>query len=123
VIFDGLGTSASQIQGNRIRLLAVTTAKRSSLFPQAPTLQEAGGPVTDASIWYAWWVPASTPKDVIARLRKGLHAALADPAVRATWRAQGAEVPELTDAALEAYVTSETRAWKKVVQDMGITVD
>ncbi|SDE93771.1 Tripartite-type tricarboxylate transporter, receptor component TctC [Variovorax sp. CF079] len=123
LMFDGLGTSAQQIQNGRIRLLAVTTTKRSPLFPQTPTLKEAGGPEMDASIWYAWWAPAATPKDVVAKLRQDLQIALKEASVREAWRSQGAEVPEMADSALDGYVKAETRRWKKAVQEMGITVD
>lgn len=123
LMFDGLGTSANQIQTNRIKLLAVTTAKRNAMFPQTPTIEEAGGPAMDASIWYAWWAPAHTPKDVVAKLRRDLHTALRDPTAQNAWKAQGAEVPEMSHAELEVYVKSEIRLWKKAVQDMAITVD
>jgi tripartite-type tricarboxylate transporter receptor subunit TctC len=123
VMFDGLGTSAQHINSGRIRLLAVTTAKRSSLFPQTPTLAEAGGPAMDASIWYAWWAPAGTPSDIVAKMRNALQATLTEPEVQTYWRSQGAEVPTISDAEMEAFVTAEIRHWKKAVREQAITVD
>ncbi|KDD39911.1 Bug family tripartite tricarboxylate transporter substrate binding protein [Bordetella bronchiseptica] len=123
LMFDGLGTSAPQVRTGNIRLLAVTSNARSPVFPDAPTLKEAGGPAMDASIWYAWWAPAGTPADVLARLRAGIAQSLQAPAVLEAWRSQGAEVPPAMEpAALQDYVRAENQRWQKAVRELGIKI-
>jgi tripartite-type tricarboxylate transporter receptor subunit TctC len=123
LMFDGLGTSASQIRGGRIRLIAVAAAKRTPLFPDAPTMKEAGGPEMDATIWYGWWARQGTPTEVLSRLRQAVRAALKDPSVVEAWKQQGAEVPDATDDETGPYVHAEAVRWKKAVGDLGITLD
>lgn len=123
VMFDGLGTSAQQIRSGKIRLLAVAAGKRTPLFPDAPTIKEAGGPEMDASIWYGWWAKQGTPSDVVLRLRAAIAAALKDPVLIETWKQQGAEAPAMADAELVLYVKSEIVRWKKAVVEYGIKVD
>lgn len=123
LMFDGLGTSAQQIRGGKIRLLAVAASKRTALFPDTPTLKEVGGPDMDATIWYGWWVRKGTPQAVIERIAEGVHAALKDPAVAEAWKLQGAEVPEMSLTETTPYVHSEIGRWKKAVGDLGITLD
>jgi len=123
IMFDGLGTSAQQIRGGKIRLLAVAAAKRTPLFPDAPTLKEAGGPDMDATIWYGWWVRRGTPQPVIDKLADGVRTALKDPAVADSWKQQGAEVPDMSRTDTIPYVHNEIGRWTKAVSELGITLD
>ena len=63
LVFDGMGSSAPQIRGGRLKALAVTTTTRSPAFPDLPTVQEAGVPGYDVTTWYALWAPAGTPQE------------------------------------------------------------
>jgi tripartite-type tricarboxylate transporter receptor subunit TctC len=122
-MFDGLGTSAAQIRGGKIRLISVATATRTPLFPDAPTIRESGGPDMDATIWYGWWAPKGTPAPVIEQMSKAIRAALKDAAVLEAWKQQGATVPDLNDADAARYVQAEATRWKKFVEELGIKLD
>jgi tripartite-type tricarboxylate transporter receptor subunit TctC len=99
LMFDGMGTSAAQIAAGRLRPLALTSARRSKLFPDIPTMEEAGGPKMDAGTWYAMWAPRGTPPTIIDRLRAEIRQALAAPEVTRFWAEQGAELGGVSDAA------------------------
>ena len=123
LMFDGLGTSAQQIRAGRIRLMAVAGAARTPLFPDVPTLQEAGGPAMDATIWYGWWARQGTPAPVVNRMAQSIRAALEDPAVVEAWKSQGATVPGMGDDETRRYVQAEVVRWRKAVVDLGIKAD
>lgn len=123
MMFDGMGTSAAQIAGGRLRPLALTVGHRSALFPEIPTMAEAGGPAMEAGTWYALWAPAAVPAPVIARLRAALRRALASTEVARVWRQQGAEIGNVPDERLDAYVREETTRWSGLVTTLGLTAD
>ena len=120
MMFDGLGTSVPQIEGKRLRALAVTTAERSSYLPEIRTLAEAGGPRLDVSTWYAVWAVKEMPEGAIARLRGQVRAALQDPSVKRAWEQQGALVPTIPDEQLTRFVRDETARWTRTVTELNI---
>ena len=123
MMFDGIGTSAAQIAGQRLRPLALTVARRSALFPEIPTMAEAGGPAMDAGTWYALWAPAGTPAPIIARLREEVRRALAAPATQRVWQQQGAELSSIADDGLETFVREETLRWSTLVTSLGLRAE
>jgi tripartite-type tricarboxylate transporter receptor subunit TctC len=123
LMFDGMGTSAPQIEGGRLRPLAVTTVRRSERFPEVSTMAEAGGPPMDAGTWYALWAPAGTPAPILARLRAEVRRALEAPEVRRVWRQQGAEPGTVPDDALVRFVAEETARWTGLVANLGLKAD
>ena len=123
MMFDGMGTSAPQIQGQRLRPIALTVSRRSALFPEIPTMAEAGGPAMDAGTWYALWAPAGIPAPILDRLREEVRQALASPAVQRTWQQQGAELSTIPDDRLEAYVREETVRWSGLVTSLGLRAE
>jgi tripartite-type tricarboxylate transporter receptor subunit TctC len=123
MMFDGMGTSAAQIAGGRLRAIALTVGRRSELFPEIPTMAEAGGPAMEAGTWYALWAPAAVPTPIVARLRAALRRALASPEVARVWRQQGAEIGNMPDDRPGPYVGEETARWSGLVTALGLTVD
>jgi tripartite-type tricarboxylate transporter receptor subunit TctC len=123
MMFDGLGTSAPQIEGKRLRALAVTTAKRSPHLKEVPTLKEAGGPPLDVSTWYALWAVQGTSPDTVAKLREMIKTALQNPSVKQVWEQQGALVPPVADSAIVKFVQDETAVWIKTVTSLKIRAD
>jgi tripartite-type tricarboxylate transporter receptor subunit TctC len=123
MMFDGMGTSASQIQGQRLRPIALTVSRRSALFPEIPTMAEAGGPAMDAGTWYALWAPAGIPAPILSRLREEVRQALASPTVLRTWQQQGAERSTIPDDRLETYVREETSRWSGLVNSLGLRAE
>jgi tripartite-type tricarboxylate transporter receptor subunit TctC len=123
LMFDGMGTSASQINAGNMRALAVTTAKRSPNFPNIPTMKEAGGPDMDVGTWYGWFAPAGTPKEIILRMNKELAIALQSPDIKEIWKTQGAEAPTIPLDKQKDFVRSEINRWTQVNKQVGVTID
>jgi tripartite-type tricarboxylate transporter receptor subunit TctC len=120
VLFDPFSTLYPQVAGGKVRGLAVTTGKRSSVAPDLPTLAESGYPGFDVSSWQGIVVPAGTPQPIIDRLNAVLVKILAEPGVKAQFAKQGAESAPGTPAAFGSYITAEITRWKKVAQDAGV---
>jgi len=123
MMFDGLGTSASQIKGGAIRALAVAAPKRSPAIPDVPTTAEAGLPAFVMSTWYGLWAPKGTPPAIIDRMQKEVAAALATKELRDYWAAQGAAPGGEPVAEFTKFVRSETERWAKIAKESGAKVD
>ncbi|HMM89317.1 Bug family tripartite tricarboxylate transporter substrate binding protein [Bradyrhizobium sp.] len=123
MMFDGMGTSAPQIEGRKLKAIALIADKRSPRFPDIPAFVEAGGPQLDASIWYAIWAPAGTPSDLVSRIRGLVKGSLTSPAVARAWEIQGAEIPKINDEEIVGFVERETAEWTRTVTELGIKVD
>jgi tripartite-type tricarboxylate transporter receptor subunit TctC len=121
--FDGMGTSAPQIKAGKLRALAVSTAKRSPLFPDVPTLTELGIPDFDVTTWYAIWVPKGTPKEITDKLYQEIVKALQQPDIKAIWEQQGAVAGGEPPAEFGRFVHAEVLRWGKVVRDANIRID
>ena len=123
LMFDGMGSSAPQIRGNKLRPLAVTSAARSPAFPEVPTMQEAGVPNYLVTTWYAIWAPAGTPPEIIAKLQIEVAKAMQTPTIREVWAQQGASPGGNSPADFGAFVKAEIAKWAKVARDSGARVD
>jgi tripartite-type tricarboxylate transporter receptor subunit TctC len=111
------------LQNGKIRVLAVTTAKRSSFNPEWPTLQESGVPEVDVSNWTCLMAPAGTPQPVIDRVRSEVVRILEMPDIKERFAAGGAVTVPTTAAELDARIKRETAAFKKVVEKANIKVE
>jgi tripartite-type tricarboxylate transporter receptor subunit TctC len=123
MMFDGMGTSAAQINAGKVRALAVTTLKRSPYFPNIPTMKESGGPSMDVGTWYGWFAPANTPNEIILRMNKELALALQAPQIKEIWRVQGAEAPAIPLDQLKDFVRSEINRWTQINKEVGVSID
>lgn len=111
------------IKAGKLIPLVVMSGKRMAQLPDVPTLAELGYKDAEAYAWQSLVVPASTPKDLQARLGSELHKALANPEVRKKM-ADIAWDPIPADAAqMAAYVASESKLWHKLIKERGITLD
>jgi tripartite-type tricarboxylate transporter receptor subunit TctC len=108
------------VKSGRLHAYGVTSATRSKIAPDIPTIAEQGVPGYEAVQWYGMMAPAGTPKDVIARLHKGVVFALQDASVRERLLAGGADPVGNTPEEFSALVRSEVAKWAKVVQAAGI---
>jgi tripartite-type tricarboxylate transporter receptor subunit TctC len=108
---------------NKLRGLAVTTAKRWPLAPDIPTLAEDTLPGFEVTAWDGWWAPAGTPKDIIATLNAVARKALADPQLRDALLKSGAEPAATSPEELGAFVASELPRWGKAVEQSGAKVE
>ena len=123
MMFDGLGSSAAQIEGGKLRALVVASSKRASAFPDVPTAAEAGLKDYEVSTWYAMWAPKNTPAPVIERMSAELKKALTNPAVIETWRKNGSDAPNLYGADFAKFVTAEVARWGDVVRKSAVKLD
>jgi tripartite-type tricarboxylate transporter receptor subunit TctC len=123
LMFDNFASSLSQVKGGRVRALAVTTAKRTNLAPELPTIAESGLPGFDISTWFGVFVPAGTPRPVVDRLHAEFARALAAPDVREKMLALGAEPVGSTPEQFAAYVKAEAAKYAKLVKTSGAKVD
>jgi tripartite-type tricarboxylate transporter receptor subunit TctC len=118
-------TSASVIpfiKGGQVRALAVTTATRSELVPNLPTVADEGLPDFEATTWHGLVAPAGTPPAIIDRLNKALHAALSDPTTVKRLNGLGVEVTLDSPQQFQAYIKSETVKWTGVVKRAGLHI-
>ena len=99
--------------------LAVTSAKRSPLLPDLPTLAEAGISGFEAAAWQGIVVPTGTPNEIVQKLNAEVNKALAHPDIRSRLAAQGADILGGTPAEYAAYLRSEMPRWAKAVKDSG----
>jgi tripartite-type tricarboxylate transporter receptor subunit TctC len=119
--FQNINAIVSQVNGGKLRALAVTSNTRSPLMPQVPTLGEAGVTNVDVYSWQAVAAPKGLPADVSAKLHGALVKALADPALRSKLTDQGFEIVANTPAQFAKFQADEYARWKKVIADGNIT--
>jgi len=104
-------------------VLGVTSANRTIVAPDYPTVAESGLPGYEAVSWYGVFVPAATPKDIVTRLNGELRRATAAPDVRSALINQGAEPAGDTPEEFSALVRSDLAKWAKIVKDTGAKPD
>lgn len=115
-----LTTAQPHIKAGRLRALGVGTVKRTPLFPEMPTIAEAGLPGYEANNWNGIVAPRKTPRAVIERLHRELLAIVGDPAMAKRLAAQGLEVVGDTPAQFAQYLRDEAAKWGRLVKSAGI---
>ena len=119
LIFATAASAIPHIKSGRIKGIAVTTAKRSALLPELPTISEAGLPGFDANNWYGLVAPAKTPRAIIDRLNAEVTKVLDIPEVKTTLFNQGLDPAPGTPEQFGAYIRSERIKWAKVIKESG----
>jgi tripartite-type tricarboxylate transporter receptor subunit TctC len=119
LVFATAASAVPQIKAGRIKGIAVTTAKRSALMPELPTISEAGLTGFDANNWYGLVVPARTPRAIIERLNADVTKILEMPEVKTTLLNQGLDPAPGTPEQFGAYIKSERIKWAKVIKESG----
>lgn len=123
LIISTLASALPQVKSGKLKPLAVTTAQRSSFFPELPTMSEAGVTGYEFSTWYGLLVPARTPAPVVGKLNGETVKALNSPALKQQFAAQGLEPGGSTPSEFGAYLKSETAKWAKVIRAANIRSD
>jgi tripartite-type tricarboxylate transporter receptor subunit TctC len=123
IMFDSVSSAKPYVESGRLKALAVTTSKRSSVFPNVPTVAESGLRGYELSGWYAVFVPAKTPKPIVDRLNAELVKALKQADVRARFTQIGAEPVGSSPQELANTLKTETVRWAKIVRERNITAD
>jgi tripartite-type tricarboxylate transporter receptor subunit TctC len=111
------------VKAGKLKALAVATAKRSALFPELPTLAEAGLNDVSGDAWMGFVAPAHTPEPVLARLEKEITTVLKEPDVREKLRAQSMEVVASTPEEFRATLAGDLARWKPIIEKNHITLD
>ena len=121
-MFVNILTVMQHVNSGRLRGLAITSAKRSTIAPQLPTVAETY-PGFESGTWFALFAPAGTPKDAVARIHEAVTRATQASDVRDKFIAQGAELLSGTPQDAAAYTRAEVIKWAKVVKASGARVD
>ena len=122
-MFDSITSARPHIESGKLRALGVTTAKRSKTLPNVPTLAEAGLPGYEVSPWFAVFMPAATPKDIVAKVNSALLEAMKDPDVVKRFETIGAEPVGSTPEEMAQHLARESERWTKLIQERGIKLD
>jgi tripartite-type tricarboxylate transporter receptor subunit TctC len=119
LIFATAASAVPHLKSGRIKGIAVTTAKRSALLPDLPTIAEAGLAGFDANNWYGLVVPAKTPRAIIDQLNAEVTRILAMPDVKTALFNQGLDAAPGTPEQFGAYIKSERAKWARVIKESG----
>jgi tripartite-type tricarboxylate transporter receptor subunit TctC len=119
LVFATAETAVPQVKAGKIRALGVTTAKRSALLPDLPTIAEGGLPGYEANNWYGLLAPAKTPAAIIERLNREVVKVLNMPKVKEQLFRSGLDASPSTPKEFSAYIKSEMAKWSKVVKASG----
>ena len=122
-MFDNLANAMAQVKAGKIKALAVTTAQRSSLVPDLPTMAEAGLPGFDISTWYGLFAPAGTPPSIVAKWNADVTKILTSPDVRAKLVADGADPSPDTPEQFKEFIAKELAKYARIVKASGAKVD
>ncbi|TQF76773.1 tripartite tricarboxylate transporter substrate binding protein [Elioraea sp. Yellowstone] len=121
---DVAASALPYVRDGRVKGLAISSKRRSSLAPDLPTFDEAGVPGYEAYTWHMVHVPAGTPQAVVARLNRVVNESAAVPEVQRRLRDLTAEViTDSTPESARAFLVAERDKWAKVIKDAGITVN
>jgi tripartite-type tricarboxylate transporter receptor subunit TctC len=123
LLFDQLPSSLAQVQGGRIKAVAVTSSKRTSVAPDIPTIAESGLPAFEATSWWGVFAPPNTPADIVAKLNTAIHEALVDPQLLVSFKQMGLEAWQSTPEEFAHLLVDERLKWQKVIADNNIEVN
>jgi tripartite-type tricarboxylate transporter receptor subunit TctC len=123
MMFDIVTTSLPHIRSGKLKGLAVTSPKRSTLAPELPTMIEAGLPGFETTGWYMMFAPAGTPREIITLLNAEVNRAIREPDVGAKLGSQGVEFTGGTPGEAEAFLRSEMQRWGQLARATGMKAD
>ncbi len=111
------------VDSGKVRLLAVTSAKRMEGLEKLPTFAESGYPGFEALAWNGLFAPAGTPKAVVDRINADVNAVMKDPAVRESFIKQGLLIGGGSAASFKSFIESESKKWGAIIKQVGITIE
>lgn len=120
---DAIAALMPQIKAGKLRALAVTSKRRSSVLPDVPTVSETVLPNMDGAAWYGVLAPKGTPQPVVERLHKELAAAMRNPQVLERFKDQGADALGMDAKAFGGFLASEARRWGGLINKLGLKAD
>jgi tripartite-type tricarboxylate transporter receptor subunit TctC len=120
VMFANMPGTLQHVKAGRLNVLAVTSARRSPLLPETPTIAETGIPGYQASTWFGVFAPGGTPKEIVARLNAEINKALSAPELTEHLRMEGAEAIGGTPEEFRTFFRGEIERWAPVVKAAGV---
>ena len=123
VMFDAITTMTEQVRGGKVKALATTGKQRSEVMPDVPTMNEAGVPGYEATIWLGVMAPRGTPKDVVDKLNAAISKIVGQAEIKQAWSKQGAVPLVMTPDAFDKYVRDDIAKWERVIRTANIKVD
>ncbi len=121
--FGNISQQVGHINSGRIRALAVTSAKRSPILPNLPTVAEAGVPGYEFVTWHGILAPKATPRPVVTYLNEQLKKVLTAPGQSSLWQERGLEVVASSPEEFAAHLNSEQKKWGQVIKERGIKAE
>jgi tripartite-type tricarboxylate transporter receptor subunit TctC len=122
MMLDAISTMAPTVQSGEVRALGVTGKKRSNILPDVPTLEEAGLPGYEATIWLGIMAPKGTPQPIVDKLNAEIGKVVTRPDVKEAWAKQGVEPLVMSPAQFDKFLREDIDKWGKVVRDTGMKV-
>jgi tripartite-type tricarboxylate transporter receptor subunit TctC len=119
LLFSG-GATLENARSGQVQALGYSGAKRAAIAPEIPTIAEDGVPGFDVVSWYAFFVPAKTPADIVKKLHADTVAACADASVLGRFTPLGYETRSDTPDQVGAFLKTEVAMWSRVIKDAGI---
>jgi len=123
LFFGNLASTLQHVQSGKLRALAVTSAKRSSILPGVPTLSEACVKGAEIHEWNAVFVPAGTPQAVVTRIALALQLALDAPEVKQRIAQLGGEIQRSTPEQAQAFIEQQVSLWGRVIRERKISAE
>ncbi len=123
MIFDNTPNVMPHVKGGKVKAIAVTSLKRSELAPEVPTVDESGVKGFDVNVWFGVVAPASTPRDIVARLNGEINKIIAMPDVRQRFVNSGVTPVGGTAEQFTEHIRNEVAKWGKVVKATGARVE
>lgn len=119
LMFGGMIGTVTYVRSGRLKAIGISSAARSSVMPEVPTIAESGFPEYEATTWYGVLAPAKTPRAIVQKLNQHILSALKDPKLLSRINAQGADAAASSPEEFAAYIGSEQSKWAKVVKESG----
>lgn len=123
MMFDFTGFALPHIRSGKLRALAVGVSRRLAALPDVPTMQELGYRDFDTAMWYATYVPAGTPRDIVRRLGEEFRVVLASPVVKDRFTSLAVEPGSMVLDQFAEYQQAQFRRWGGMVKDLNIPVE
>jgi tripartite-type tricarboxylate transporter receptor subunit TctC len=123
MMFDAVPTMAAQARGGKVKALATSGTRRSSVTPELPTLAEAGVPGYEAGLWLGLMAPAGTPRPVLEKLNGEVNKLLNSAEVKENWAKQGTTTMGMSIEQFDKFLRDEIVKWAKIVKLSGAKID
>lgn len=123
LFFGNLASTLQHVQSGKLKALAVTSAKRSPIMPDVPTLTEAGLKGAEIYEWNAVFAPANTPEPVVAKLAAAFQQALESPDVKARIAQLGGDIQKGSPDDAKKFIEQQINQWSRVIKERGITTE